>query len=245
MASIKSGSLSASGNDVGDLVRLKAEVERLEVSTQETLLAQQAKHNLEVSSLKEQLEDSGMNFKNPERVEINSVVLLRNIANESKREPMKLARILRITESKDNAQRILMLEYNNIKKNKEGNWIGTPMMVERSINDVIPIGKAIDESLLNLGSNEIEIEVEDVECENVVQEDNINDKIEEITGSDEQIQNDDSTSEDYDLNDKQDNHKENNHTPVRKSERLRKRLVEINPEDIGENDNEKDKDYEI
>merc|ERR1719367_1541162 len=58
MASIKSGSLSASGNDVGDLVRLKAEVERLEVSTQETLLAQQAKHNLEVSSLKEQLEDS-------------------------------------------------------------------------------------------------------------------------------------------------------------------------------------------
>ena len=63
MASIKSGSLSASGNDVGDLVRLKAEVERLEVSTQETLLAQQAKHNLEVSSLKEQLEDSGMNFK--------------------------------------------------------------------------------------------------------------------------------------------------------------------------------------
>ena len=59
MASIKSGSLSASGNDVGDLVRAKAEVERLEVSTQETLLAQQAKHNLEVSSLKEQLEDSG------------------------------------------------------------------------------------------------------------------------------------------------------------------------------------------
>ena len=158
---------------------------------------------------------------------------------------MKLARILRITESKDNAQRILMLEYNNIKKNKEGNWIGTPMMVERSINDVIPIGKAIDESLLNLDSNEIEIEVEDVECENVIQEDKINDKIEEITGNDEQIQNDGSTSEDYDLNDKQDNHKENNHTPVRKSERLRKRLVEINPEDIGENDNEKDKDYEI
>ena len=188
---------------------------------------------------------SGVNFKDPERVEINSVVLLRNIANESKREPMKLARILRITESKDNAQRILMLEYNNIKKNKEGNWIGTPMMVERSINDVIPIGKAIDESLLNLNSDEIEIEVEDVECENVGHEENINDKIEEITESDEQIQNDDSTSEEYDMNDKNDNHNENNHTPVRKSERLRKRLVEIDPEDIGENDNEKDKDYKI
>lgn len=63
MASIKSGSLSASGNDVGDLVRAKAEVERLEVSTQETLLAQQAKHNLEVSSLKEQLEDSELRLR--------------------------------------------------------------------------------------------------------------------------------------------------------------------------------------
>merc|ERR1711873_381859 len=41
---------------------------------------------------------SGMNFKEPERVEINSVVFLRNIANESKREPMKLARVLQITE---------------------------------------------------------------------------------------------------------------------------------------------------
>ena len=58
-------------------------------------------------------------------------------------------------------------------------------------------------------------------------------------------QTDDSTNEDYDLNDKNDNHKVNNHTPVRKSERLRKRLVDIDPEDIGENDNEKDKDYKI
>lgn len=58
MASIKSGSLSSSGSGEADLLRLKAEVERLEVSTHETLLAQQAKHNLEVNSLKEQLEDS-------------------------------------------------------------------------------------------------------------------------------------------------------------------------------------------
>ena len=138
-----------------------------------------------------------------------------------------------------------MLEYNNIKKNKEGNWVGTPMKVERSINDVIPIGKAIDESLLNLGSNEIEGEVEDVEHENIAHEENINDEIKEITGNDKLIQTDDSTNEDYDLNDENDNHKENNHTPVRKSERLRKRLIDIDPEDIGENDNEKDKDYKI
>ena len=191
---------------------------------------------------------SGMNFKDPQRVEINSVVLLRNIANESKREPMKLARILRITESKDNAQRILMLEYNNIKKNKEGNWVGTPITVERSINDVIPIGKAINESLINLDSSEIEVEAEDEvqgNEENIVHEENINDEIEEITGNNKLIQTDDSTNVDYDLNDKNDNHKENNHIPVRKSERLRKRLIDIDPEDIGENDSEKDKDYKI
>ena len=59
MASIKSGSLLASGADgETEMVRLRAEVERLEVSTQETLLAQQAKHNLEISGLKEQLEEA-------------------------------------------------------------------------------------------------------------------------------------------------------------------------------------------
>ena len=58
MASIKSGSLSASGDDAGELAMIKAELERLEVSTQETLLAQQAKHNLEISGLKEGLEES-------------------------------------------------------------------------------------------------------------------------------------------------------------------------------------------
>ena len=38
--------------------RLRSEVERLEVSSQETLLTQQAKHNLEISGLKEQLDES-------------------------------------------------------------------------------------------------------------------------------------------------------------------------------------------
>ena len=59
LASIKSGSLSSSGgHEAGDYIRLKGEFEQLEVSTQETLLAQQAKHNLEISSLKEQMEEA-------------------------------------------------------------------------------------------------------------------------------------------------------------------------------------------
>merc|ERR1712198_608415 len=120
---------------------------------------------------------SGMNFKEPEKVEINSVVLLRNIANESKREPMKLARVLQINESKDNAQRILTLEYNNIKKNKEGIWIGTPVIVERSINDVIPIDKAMNESVMNLSVSKTELDDTDGvhgDEENIIHEENVN-----------------------------------------------------------------------
>merc|ERR1711893_122722 len=49
----------------------------------------------------------------------------------------------------DEAQRILTLTNNNIKKRKEGNWIGTPISVERSINDIIPIDNALNESMLN------------------------------------------------------------------------------------------------
>ena len=90
-----------------------------------------------------------MHLKEPRKLETNSVVLLRNIANESKREPMRFARVLQINESKDNAQRILTLEYNNVKKKKDGSWIGIPKIVERSINDVIPIDNAVNDSMLN------------------------------------------------------------------------------------------------
>ena len=51
-------SSSGSSTDSSDVTLLKSEIERLELSTQENLLAQQAKHNVEVSALKEQLEDS-------------------------------------------------------------------------------------------------------------------------------------------------------------------------------------------
>ena len=114
---------------------------------------------------------SGMHLKEPRKVEKNSVVLLRNIANESKREPMRFARVLKINESKDNAQRILTLTYNNIKKRKDGNWTGIPTVVERSINDVIPIDNALNESMLSPSILEKEITIDEDETdENVVAE---------------------------------------------------------------------------
>ena len=177
-----------------------------------------------------------MNFKEPRKVEKNSVVLLRNIANESKREPMKFARVLQINDSKDDAQRILTLEYNNIKKNKDGNWIGMPKIVERSINDVIPIDKAVNESMLNpniLGKVVTDgISEEDEETREIIERDELNQN-----DSNENVLNKDSEDRTND-NDETINHKQ-----VRRSERIKKRLVNINPEDIGDNDNENDEDY--
>ena len=53
---------------------------------------------------------SGMQLTEPRKVKENSVVLIRNIANESKREPMKFARIVKINDSRDDSQRILTLK---------------------------------------------------------------------------------------------------------------------------------------
>ena len=46
---------------------------------------------------------------NPKKVKLNSVVLVRNIANESKREQLKLARIVKIHDSRDETQRVVKL----------------------------------------------------------------------------------------------------------------------------------------
>merc|ERR1711872_294251 len=137
---------------------------------------------------------SGQNFKEPKKVERNSVVLIRNIANESKREPMKIARVIKINESKDNAQRILTLEYNNVRKNKEGMWIGTPVTVERSINDVIPIDKAMNESAMNLSKIELDETNETNDDENIMDDKNVEGIMEEVAGSEDLNRNDDHES---------------------------------------------------
>lgn len=60
LGALKAGGMSGAGSPDGstDVVRLKAELERLEVSTQEAILAQQAKFNVEISALREQYEDA-------------------------------------------------------------------------------------------------------------------------------------------------------------------------------------------
>ena len=60
LSALKAGGLSGAGSPDGtaDVVRLKGELERLEVSAQEALLAQQAKYNMELSAVREQFEEA-------------------------------------------------------------------------------------------------------------------------------------------------------------------------------------------
>ena len=92
---------------------------------------------------------SNVCLKNPKRIKVNLIVLVRNIANEPKREPLKLARIEKIHDSRDNTQRVVTLTYHSVEHNKDGDWIGTPERVDRSINDLVLVDNALYESMLN------------------------------------------------------------------------------------------------
>ena len=58
---------------------------------------------------------SNVSLENPKLVKLNSVVLVRNIANEPKREPLIHARIEKIHDSRDNTQRVVTLTYHNVR----------------------------------------------------------------------------------------------------------------------------------
>ena len=164
---------------------------------------------------------------------------------------MKFARILKINDSRDEAQRILTLTYNNIKKRKDGTWIGTPISVERSINDVIPIDNALNESMLN--PSILENEGNNPNNENYDETDETAiDKGDEIANNNEDENVDIKTNGNNEKEDSTDEHSKGNETTqeirndnkqVRKSERIRKQRYEIHPDDIGNNDDEKDKNY--
>ena len=178
---------------------------------------------------------------------------------------MKFARILKINDSRDEAQRILTLTYTNIKKRKDGTWIGTPITVERSVNDVVPVDNALNESMLNPGILVNEENTSKLEKENNAKKDEnasndetaTNDENDEIATNDENTNNDDS-DEVVDTKMTSNNNKDENkdeidkeittmqeikddNKHIRKSERIRKQKYEIHPDDIGKIDDEKDK----
>ena len=88
---------------------------------------------------------------------------------------MRIARIEKIHESRDNTQRVVTLTYHNVSKNRDGKWIGTPVRVDRSVNDLIIVDDALSESMLNpnIQKDEVEKFNEEAEIDRKEPEENI------------------------------------------------------------------------
>ena len=79
-------------------------------------------------------------------------MLLKNISEEAKREPLRLARVNEVKKSRDGRQRVVVVTYQNVSINKKGNWIGNPITVERCVTDVVLVDNALNESMLSPSS---------------------------------------------------------------------------------------------
>ena len=111
---------------------------------------------------------------------------------------MKFARVKSIHKSRDNAQRVVTLTYNNIKLNKKGDWIGTPVTVDRSVNDLVLVDNALSDSMLGPRvkkdeSQEIKDDNNDDEGDNDVDEEEMKD---DNTKKDDDDDNGDSNDDD-------------------------------------------------
>ena len=181
-----------------------------------------------------------VNLESSNRIKLNSVVLVRNIANETKREPLKIARIDEIKESRDNVQKVAILTYHNVSKNRNSKWIGTPITVERSVKDLILVDDALNESMLSPKVEEDKIEIEDETQNDEVKEDER--QIAETVNNNEG----NNGSLEDELNDETGSDKTSNETmqDVRRSNRNRNQRYNIHPDEIGENDDAKDEDYQ-
>ena len=189
---------------------------------------------------------ANVQLQEPKKVQENSIVLVRNIGNEPKKEPLKLARIEKIHASRDNAQRVVTLTYNNIRVNKEGEWIGTPITVERCINDLILVDEALNDSMLNprlLKKSDDQKNDENKQDEEVESDDTENDKKKEESNEEDDKDLEVHEIDEVDNETGGNNSTEGDKTDVRKSSRTRKQRMIINDEEIGDCDDKNDPDY--
>ena len=185
---------------------------------------------------------ANVQLQEPKEVRENSIVLVRNIGNEPKREPLKLARIEKIHASRDNAQRVVTLTYNNVRVNKDGEWIGTPIQVERSINDLVLVDNALSDSMLNPRISKVKDNNRDEQGKEVKVDDD-----KKLGKGEKENENDTENHEMQEVNETNDdmdgNEVTNEEIKVRKFSRIRKQRMMINNDEIGDCDDKKDPDY--
>ena len=90
-----------------------------------------------------------VNLQASNKLKENSIVLLRHMNKEQKREPLRLARVDKIHDSRDGSQRIVGVTYQNVRRNKDGQWIGMATKVERCVKDIILVDSALNDATLH------------------------------------------------------------------------------------------------
>ena len=145
----------------------------------------------------------------------------------------------------------MTLTYNNVRVNKDGEWIGTPIRVERSVNDLVLVDNALSDSMLssrtpNTKKSEKEEQIKGKVPNNDVtveaSEDVLtnNGKYPEQTAIDHI---DDGTNNINDDENTDANERANKENKVRRSSSKRIQRMAIESDEIGDCDNENDPDY--
>ena len=115
--------------------------------------------------------------------------------------------------------------------------------------DVIPIDNALNESMLSPSVLEKGKHIANDENVNETDENTIDDGNEVVNGNEDENVDEEVNDEKKENTDEQYTEKEttrevkNGNKQTRKSERIKKQRYEIHPDDIGDNDDEKDKNY--
>ena len=126
--------------------------------------------------------------------------------------------------------------------NKDGEWIGTPIQVERSINDLVLVDNALSDSMLNPRISKVKDNDRDEQGKEVKVDDDKKlgkgEKENENGAENHEMQEVDETNDSMD-----ENEVTNEEVNVRKSSRIRKQRMMINNDEIGDCDDEKDHDY--
>ena len=147
--------------------------------------------------------------------------------------------------------------------NKNGDWIGTPVTVDRSVNDLVLVDNALNDSML--GSRVTAKKDESCEREKIANDDEISkdnimnvDEAPEITNPEtsdahndiintiEKDDNNKEADEDHEprtITDENDEDKDRPGIEVRKSTRKRVQRMTIEADDIGDCDTNDDPDY--
>ena len=57
---------------------------------------------------------------------------------------MRLARVIKLHESRDGTQRPITIAYNNVSRCKDGQWVGKQETVKRCVKDVVLVDSALN-----------------------------------------------------------------------------------------------------